>query len=77
MSQTVDLGHGGVALAAGTNLPLGAPVKLMVTLPIVAQNRSVLMLRGRVVRSDAARTAVRITSRMFRTVEKGIGAGGR
>jgi c-di-GMP-binding flagellar brake protein YcgR len=68
--QTVDLSTGGILFHTGRKLPVGLKMQLSIAWPVLLHNSSPLQLTvlGRVVRSDAERTAVEIIQHEFRTV---------
>jgi len=67
--MTCDLSTGGIGFRCRKPLPLGAHIEMTVAWPAkYAETYPIdLIVTGFVVRSDAGRTAVRMTSRKFRT----------
>jgi len=66
---TCDLSAGGIGFRCRRPLPVGAHIEMTVAWPAkYADMHPIdLVITGFVVRSDAGRTAVRMTSRRFRT----------
>jgi len=67
--MTCDLSTGGISFRCRRPLPVGAHIEITVAWPArYAELYAIdLIVTGFVVRSDAGRTAVRMTSRRFRT----------
>jgi c-di-GMP-binding flagellar brake protein YcgR len=67
--MTCDLSTGGISFRCRRPLPVGAHIEITVAWPArYAELYAIdLVLTGFVVRSDTGRTAVRMTSRRFRT----------
>jgi c-di-GMP-binding flagellar brake protein YcgR len=67
--MTCDLSTGGISFRCRRPLPVGAHVEMTIAWPAkYAEAYAMdLVITGFVVRSDAGRTAVRMTSRRFRT----------
>jgi len=67
--HTIDLSSGGVAFEVGRKLPLGLKIELSVAWPVLLQRVAPmqLVISGLIVRSDSARTAMRIHQHEFRT----------
>ena len=67
--MTCDLSAGGISFRCRRPLPIGAHIEVTVAWP--ARYAEVypidLVITGFVVRSDSSRTAIRVTSRRFRT----------
>ena len=71
---TCDLSTGGISFRCRRPLPVGAHVEITVAWPArYAEIYPIdLIVTGFVVRSDASRTAVRMTSRRFRTESQAV-----
>jgi hypothetical protein len=70
---TLDFSSGGVLFETDRPLPLGLNVELHISWPVLLHNTAQLQLVvfGRIVRSQNARTAVQMTQHEFRTVGTG------
>lgn len=70
VGQTVDFSSGGVLIETDRTMPVGLNVELSVSWPVLLHNVAQLQLviTGRIVRSQGARTAIRMVQHEFRTV---------
>jgi hypothetical protein len=73
--KTLNIGSGGVLFTTEEKLPLGRPVEISVNWPARLGGTCPLkfVAMGKVVRSEAARAAVRIERYEFRTRASGEG----
>ena len=76
---TVDLSSGGILFEAGRQLPVGFHLELWVSWPIMLHSVSPLQLfvRGKIVRSQDGRTAVRMQQHELRTAGQAAEASSR
>jgi hypothetical protein len=75
--EVCDLSHDGIAFSTANRLPVGAHVKLSITLPVQSNGSPVrLDLSGEIVRSEAGSAAARISSRAFRSAMQQFMAAG-
>jgi hypothetical protein len=76
---TVDLSSGGILFEAGRQLPAGFRVELAVSWPIMLRSVSPLQLvvRGKIMRSQDGRTAIRMQQHEFRTAGQAAEASSR
>jgi hypothetical protein len=68
--STLDLSSGGVRFESSRTLPLGLNLELAISWPVLLHNAAPmqLMVRGRIVRSEGGRIAIRMIQHEFRTV---------
>ena len=76
---TVDLSSGGILFEAGRQLPVGFHLELWVSWPIMLHSVSPLQLfvRGKIVRAQNGRTAVRMQQHEYRTAGQAAEASSR
>ena len=76
VGQTVDLSSSGILFEASRTLPAGLNVELSISWPVLLHNVAPLQLvvRGRIMRSDGRRVALRMTQHEFRTMASSQGA---
>jgi hypothetical protein len=67
--STIDLSSGGILFESGRPLPEGLNVELAISWPVFLHNVAPLQLvaRGRIVRSEGGRIAIRMIRHEFRT----------
>jgi hypothetical protein len=68
--STLDLSSGGILFASDRALPKGLNVELAISWPALRDNVAAMQLvvKGRIVRTEGCRTAIRMTQHEFRTV---------
>jgi hypothetical protein len=68
--STVDLSSGGIRFEAGRSLPEGFDVELTISWPALLLNSAAMsiVVRGRILRADGTRVAIRMTQYEFRTL---------
>ena len=72
--KTVDMSSGGIAFATNETLKIGAHVELSICWPVLLDGSCPMKLvaEGRVLRSDALLTAVRVDRYEFRTQGRSV-----
>ena len=75
--RTLDVSSGGISFETEKQLPLGAPVELSISWPVLLHNVAPLQLSvvGRVVRSHGGVTAIQMSQHEFRTLAASAGSG--
>jgi hypothetical protein len=75
VGRSVDLSSSGLMFEANRHLPVGLDVELALAWPVRLQKTAALKLavRGRIVRSDGNRVAVRMTQRELKTAPVPVG----
>jgi hypothetical protein len=70
VGRTLDLSSGGIMFETERPLPPGFSVELAINWPVLLRNIAPLhlMVKGKVVRTEEARTAIRMSQHEFRTV---------
>src|SRR3954447_8709089 len=69
LSETVDIGSGGLSFAADSELPVGASIELSITWPVLLDERCAIRLKafGRVLRYERGKCACSIDKYEFLT----------
>jgi len=69
VGRTIDISSGGILFDASRELPAGLNVELSISWPVLLHDMAPLQLfvTGRIVRSKASQTAIRMTQHEFRT----------